>query len=136
METDAEVGAWLEAFLTARGAVSGTVHRRSDAALELVAAVRIPDKVLAVTRTIPRGRGMAGLAWERGKPVSTCNLTTDTTGDVRPGAKAVDAKAAAALPVFDARGELRAVVGIAWNDERDLDDATLHALTDAAATLP
>jgi hypothetical protein len=38
--------------------------------------------------------------------------------------KAVDAKAAAAIPVFDARGELRAVVGIAWNDERDLDDAT------------
>jgi hypothetical protein len=98
--------------------------------------VRIPEKVIAVTRTIPRGRGMAGLAWERGKAVSTCNLTTDATGDVRPGAKAVDAKAAAAVPVFDARGELRGVVGIAWNDERDLDDTTLAALTEAVATLP
>lgn len=132
---------WLEAFLTARGAVSGTVHRLAGAtggehALELVAAVRIPEKVIAITRTIPRGRGMAGLAWERGKAVSTCNLTTDTTGDVRPGAKAVDAKAAAAVPVFDARGELRAVVGIAWNDERDLDEATLASLTEAVATLP
>lgn len=132
---------WLEAFLTARGAVSGTVHRRrggdaGEDALELVAAVRIPETVIAVTRTIPRGRGMAGLAWERGHAVSTCNLTTDTTGDVRPGAKAVDAKAAAAIPVFDARGELRAVVGIAWNDERDLDEATLATLTESAATLP
>jgi L-methionine (R)-S-oxide reductase len=140
-EADSEATTWLEAFLTARGAVSGTVHRlRTEAegepALELVAAVRIPEKVIAVTRTIPRGRGMAGLAWERGVAVSTCNLTTDTTGDVRPGAKAVDAKAAAALPVFDARGELKAVVGVAWNDERELDDATLASLAEQAATLP
>lgn len=140
-EADSEATTWLEAFLTARGAVSGTVHRlrapaAGEPALELVAAVRIPEKVIAVTRTIPRGRGMAGLAWERGVAVSTCNLTTDTTGDVRPGAKAVDAKAAAALPVFDARGELKAVVGVAWNDERDLDDATLASLAEQAATLP
>jgi hypothetical protein len=138
---DTEATQWLETFLTARGAVSGTVHRLralpgGEPALELAAAVRIPDKVIEVTRTIPRGRGMAGLAWERGTAVSTCNLTTDTTGDVRPGAKAVNAKAAAALPVFDARGELRAVVGIAWNDERDLDEATLAALAESAATLP
>ncbi len=140
-EADSEATTWLEAFLTARGAVSGTVHRlrtqpEGEPALAIVAAVRIPEKVIAVTRTIPRGRGMAGLAWERGVAVSTCNLTTDTTGDVRPGAKAVDAKAAAAVPVFDARGELRAVVGIAWNDERDLDDATLASLSEQAATLP
>lgn len=139
-DADSEATTWLEAFLTARGAVSGTVHRlrasAGEPALEIVAAVRIPEKVVAVTRTIPRGRGMAGLAWERGVAVSTCNLTTDTTGDVRPGAKGVDAKAAAALPVFDARGELRAVVGIAWNDERDLDDATLASLSEQAATLP
>jgi hypothetical protein len=140
-EHDDDATTWLAAFLTARGAVSGTVHRLrgangGEAALELAAAVRIPEKVIALTRTIPRGRGMAGLAWERGTAVSTCNLTTDTTGDVRPGAKAVDAKAAAAIPVFDARGELRAVVGIAWNDERDLDEAALASLTDAAATLP
>jgi hypothetical protein len=86
-----------------------------------------------VTRVIPRGRGMAGLAWERGQPVSTCNLQEDTTGDVRPGAKAVDAKAAVAFPVGS---PVRAVVGIAWHEERGLDDATLAAVTADTADLP
>jgi hypothetical protein len=79
---------------------------------------------------------MAGLALERNAPVSTCNLKTDATGDVRPGARAVDAKAAVALPVRDSSGEVQAVVGIAYPDERDLSDAHLAELTADAALLP
>ena len=79
---------------------------------------------------------MAGLAWERGCPVQTCNLQTDTTGDVRPGARAVDARAAVALPVYDGAGALRAVVGFAFVDERTLDPETLEALSQLASTLP
>lgn len=88
------VADWLHRFLDRHGASSGTVHVVDGDALHLTAAVNIPQKVQDVTRVIPRGRGMAGLAWERGKPVSTCNLKEDTTGDVRPGAKAVDAMTA------------------------------------------
>jgi len=124
---------WLRRFLDRHGASSGTVHLVRDDALQLAAAVNIPQKVQNVTRVIPRGRGMAGLAWERGQPVSTCNLQEDTTGDVRPGAKAVDAKAAVAFPVGS---PVRAVVGIAWHEERDLDDATLAAVTADTADLP
>ena len=79
---------------------------------------------------------MAGLAWERDQPVHTCNLKTDTTGDVRPGAKAVDANAAVAIPIHDATGALRGVVGIAFMGERDITEAELDALTRQAEALP
>jgi DNA-binding IclR family transcriptional regulator len=48
----------------------------------------------------------------------------------------VDAKAAVALPVRDSSGEVQAVVGIAYPDERDLSDAHLAELTADAALLP
>jgi hypothetical protein len=79
---------------------------------------------------------MAGLAWERGEPVQTCNLQTDVTGNVQPGARAVAAQAAVALPVRDAAGGVRAVVGIAFAGERELPAAELARLAEAAATLP
>lgn len=126
---------WLEQFIADSGALAGTVHRRDGEMLALAASVNIPDKVIEVTRQIPRGKGMAGLAWERRQPVSTCNLKTDTSGDVRPGARAVDAQAAVALPVDDAAGELCAVVGIAFRGERDMDDAELAQLQAAAANV-
>jgi hypothetical protein len=69
-------------------------------------------------------------------PVQTCNLKTDTSGDVRPGARAVDAKGAVALPVRDDAGQVRAVVGIAYSDERELSEAVLAKLLAAASRLP
>ena len=79
---------------------------------------------------------MAGLAWERGVPVTTCNLQARGNKDVRPGARAVQAQAAVAIPVRGRDGELRAVVGIAFSDEREFEDADLEAMSVAAATLP
>ena len=127
---------WLEQFLAAHGAVAGTVHIRNGENLTLSASVNIPPPVLEKTRVIPKGKGMAGLAWERDEVVSTCNLKTDATGDVRPGAKAVDARAAAAIPVHDAAGALRAVVGIAFMDDRDLSPADHDAFAQSASALP
>ncbi len=66
----------------------------------------------------------------------TCNLKTDTTGDVRPGAKAVDAGAALAIPVRDAAGGLRAVVGIAFAGERTMRDEEQAEFERAAQALP
>ncbi len=119
-------------FITRHGGVAGTVHRRDGEVLSLAGAHNIPPKVQEVTKLIPKGKGMAGLAWERAQPVQTCNLKTDNTGDVRPGAKAVNAKAAVALPVHADNDELLAVVGIAYNDERELDEATLQLLDEQA----
>src|SRR5262245_6934750 len=108
---------WLKTFLGAHGGAAGTVHRLEGDVLALAASVNIPPPVVRATERIPFGKGMAGLAWERNRPVATCNLKTDETGDVRPGAKAVDAQAALAIPVRDADGRVRAVVGIAFMGE-------------------
>ena len=140
-EHDAATQSWLEGFILDHGGVAGTVHRTAaepgqGEVLHLAAAVNIPPKVQEITRVIPRGKGMAGLALERGRPVQTCNLKTDATGDVRPGAKAVHAQAAVALPIRDESGTIRAVVGIAYMGERELSDDELDALTSAATGLP
>jgi hypothetical protein len=128
--------AWLKNFLTDHGGIAGTVHLLHGDVLKLDSAVNIPPPVVKITETIPKGKGMAGLAWERDEIVATCNLKSDESGDVRPGAKAVDAQAALAIPVHATAGGLRAVVGIAFMGERDFSEDELSAFELAAATLP
>lgn len=128
---------WLETFLRDHGGIAGSVHRLGNPdELELVAHANLPPPVVGAVLKVPRGKGMAGLALERNQSVSTCNIKTDDTGDVRPGARAVDAQAAVAMPVHDAAGAVRAVVGIAFRNDRQLSDDELRALERAAAQLP
>lgn len=129
--------AWLAALLERFGAIAGTVHRRQAAGLELTAAIHIPEPVQAATRIIPAGKGMAGLAWSRGVPVQTCDLRADETGDVQPGARAVEAGAAIAVPVILAGSSaVRAVVGLAFASTDPLPESTISAITEAAKGLP
>jgi hypothetical protein len=127
---------WLKGFLGEHGGIAGTVHEREGELLRLRAAVNIPPPVVKVTETIPKGKGMAGLAWERQKAVAVCNIKSDQSGDVRPGAKAVDAQAALAIPVRGADGEVRAVVGIAFMGEREFSDDELLRFETLAAAVP
>ena len=127
---------WLRQWLSANGGVAGTVHLREGSDLVLSAAVNIPPPVVAIVQVVPRGKGMAGLAFERDAPVSTCNLKTDASGDVRPGAKAVNANAAVAIPIHDAQGQIRGVVGIAYMGERDMEEPELARLAAEAEALP
>jgi L-methionine (R)-S-oxide reductase len=133
---DESMNAWLRDLIARHGAVAGTVHRVHGDVLEIIAAVNIPPKVQELTATVPLGKGMAGLAWQHDKPIQTCNLKEDTSGQVRPGAKAVDAKAAVALPVHDGDGVVRAIVGLAWMDERELAESELATMAKDAAQLP
>ena len=129
--------AWLETFIRRHHGIAGSVHRRSGPdELSLVATVNIPEVVKKIVAVVPRGKGMAGLALERNAAISSCNIQSDATGQVRPGARAVDAQAAVALPVQNADGEVRAVVGIAFQNEKTLTDSELQTLADAAAELP
>ena len=128
---------WLKSFLKEHGAVAGTVHRRVAAdLLALDAAVNIPEPVQRATREVPSGKGMAGIALAEDRCVSTCNLKDDETGQVRPGAKAVDAAAAVAIPVHDGDGQVRAVVGIAWAGSKDMSESELKSLQQSASALP
>jgi hypothetical protein len=135
-ERDEALKAWID-----RGeGVAGTLHvvvqeGVEEPELHLVASHNIPPKVADVTRVIPRGKGMAGLAWSRVEPVQTCNLREDQTGDVRPGARAVDAKGAVAIPLLDAEGRVIAVAGIAYADERELSAETVASLAADARSL-
>jgi L-methionine (R)-S-oxide reductase len=136
MQTDPALETWLRAFLTREGGIAGTVHTLTGDALRLRAAVNIPPPVVAATETVPKGKGMAGLAWERNRSVAVCNLRTDGSGDVRPGAKAVDAQAALAIPVRGPGGAVAAVVGIAFLGEREFADDELARFEAEAAALP
>lgn len=133
---DATLEGWLRDYVERNGGVAGTVHVRGVSELELRAAVNIPPKVREIVAAIPKGKGMAGLAWERDDAVHTCNLKEDKTGDVRPGAKAVDANAAVAIPIHDAAGGVRGVVGIAYMGERTITESELEALRAQAEALP
>jgi hypothetical protein len=133
---DQRITDWLRALLGKHGAVAGTVHVVRGEALAITAAINIPPKVQEVTAAIPIGKGMAGLAWRDDRPIQTCNLQDDRSGEVRPGARAVDARAAVAVPVHDPAGAVRAVVGLAWMDERALPDETIAAIARDAASLP
>jgi L-methionine (R)-S-oxide reductase len=133
---DESMNLWLAGLLGRHGGVAGTVHVVRGDVLEIAAAVNIPPKVQEITARIPLGKGMAGLAWQYNKAISSCNLKEDASGNVKPGAKAVDGKAAVALPVHNASGTVRAIVGIAWSDERDLADELLATIARDAVSLP
>jgi GAF domain-containing protein len=118
--------AWTEALgriLQHFAAESGTIHTLGgDGALHLTAAsAGIPEFVLDTVRTVPVGKGMAGLAVERCQPVTACNIQTDTTGDVRPGAKATGLQGSIVVPILR-DGRAVGALGIANRQERTFTD--------------
>jgi L-methionine (R)-S-oxide reductase len=126
---------WLELYIQQVSGVAGTVHRREPGGLRLTASRNIPPRVCEIVAWVPDGKGMAGQALVTAQPVTTCNLKDDPSAAVRPGARAVDAQAAVALPVFSADGEVIAVIGVAWPDSRDFSPADVEDLQ-RSASLP
>lgn len=110
----------LERIVADLGADSGTIHTLgAPGVLHLRAATRnIPEAVLAVTREVPVGKGMAGLAVERAAPVDACNIQTDQSGDVRPGARATGLQGAIVVPILNDDGEAVGALGVANFRER------------------
>jgi len=109
----------LELTIAHFRADSGTIHiLEPDGLLHLKAASKgLPDAVLAIVRTVPVGKGMAGLAVERATPVGACNIQTDGSGDVRPGARATGMEGAVVVPIFDSE-KAAGALGIANRAER------------------
>lgn len=135
-EKNASHQSFLESLLTRVGGVAGTVHEQRGEDLYLTAAHNIPPPVVAIVAHVPHGKGMAGIAQVRKQPVQTCNLQTDDSGTIKPGAKAVGAQAAIAIPVLNDAGEVRAVVGVAWDHERELSAELEQSMVEMAAELP
>ena len=127
---------WLETLIAELDAFAGTVHVQRGEDLYLTAAHNIPPPVVQIVAHVPHGKGMAGVAQVKKQPVQTCNLQTDASGTIKPGAKAVDAQAAVALPVLDPSGNVRAVVGVAWRREGEIDAEQEQSMMQRAAQLP
>ena len=134
-EVNPTLQTWLADFLKSAGAAAGTVHLHVDGGLRLAAAVNIPPPVQQAVEWVPNGKGMAGLALQRGEAVQTCNLQEDRTGAVKPGARAVNAQAAIAMPVREEGGGIVAIVGVAWMEERAIEGAELARLETSARLL-
>jgi signal transduction protein with GAF and PtsI domain len=80
--------------------------------LHLVAQQGLPPPVLDKVQRIPVGKGMAGIAAERRQPVQVCNLQSDGSGVVRPGAKLTQMEGSLAAPMLDGT-RLHGVLGVA-----------------------
>lgn len=117
--------------IEAVGAESGSVHLlMNDGVLHLVTARGIPEPVLSIVRRVPIGKGMAGLAVERRGPVSACNIQTDASGDVRPGAKSTGLEGAIVVPIFDDREGVVGALGVANRAARTFTPQETVALVD------
>lgn len=127
----------LEFLVGHFSAQTGTVHQFSgDGLLHLVAIVgAFPPPVMDAIRTIPLGKGLAGLAAQRKIPVTVCNIQTDSSGDVRPGAKATGMEGAITVPCLDGRGEVVGVLGVASVTQRTWTDEESALLMKCAAAL-
>lgn len=93
---------------------TGTLHflEKETNLLQLRAQKGIPDFLIPKLSTIPIGKGMAGIAAERMKPVEMCNLQTDDSGVARPAAKETKVEGSIAVPML-LNDELFGVFGIA-----------------------
>lgn len=128
----------LQNILTEFAADSGTIHllHPEDGVLHLEAASGgIPAPVLEAVRLVPVGKGMAGLAVERNEPVTACNIQNDSSGDVRPGARATGLQGAIALPIRDASGQAVGCLGVANFRERTFTEEEIARLIDRGASL-
>jgi L-methionine (R)-S-oxide reductase len=129
--------ATLAAVVRHFGADMGMIHRLNpaDRHLELVATTDgVPEPVLAAARRIPLGKGIAGETALTGKPVSMCNLQTDTSGVARPGAKATGAQGTLCVPVFRS-DQVVGTLGIGVRGERTFTDAETEELLAAGRVL-
>ena len=85
------------------------------------ASASIPQVVLDTVRRVPVGKGMAGLAFERKQPVNACNIQMDTSGDVRPGARAPGLRGSIVVPILRGDAAIGAL-GVANHRERTFSD--------------
>jgi L-methionine (R)-S-oxide reductase len=82
---------------------TGTIHRLDgeNQLLYLIAQIGLPPQILEVVKTIPVGKGIAGQVVAQNKPVTICNLQTDSSGVAKPGAKQAGVGGALCVPLRD-----------------------------------
>lgn len=107
---------------------TGTLHfLDTNSLLQLKTQVGIPEFLIPKLATIPIGKGMAGIAAERKKPVEMCNLQTDDSGVARPSAKDTKVEGSLAAPLMF-NDKLCGTIGIAKPVPYDFTEAETNLL--------
>jgi signal transduction protein with GAF and PtsI domain len=80
---------------------TGTIHilDMEKQLLHLAAQAGLPPQVLEVVKIIPVGKGIAGQVVAQDRPVTICNLQTDSSGVAKPGAKQTGVGGALCVPI-------------------------------------
>jgi len=91
----------LAAVLADFHSETGTIHRLDGNAqlLKLLAQQGLPPQLLDVVGTIPVGKGIAGQVAAQNRPVTLCNLQTDTSGVAKSGARQTGVGGALCVPI-------------------------------------
>jgi L-methionine (R)-S-oxide reductase len=127
----------LEDIVRRFDADTGSIHVLEGGILVLKAQVGLPPHVAEIVKLVPIGKGMAGLAFERNEPVSTCNIQTDQSGDVKSGARATGVNGAIVVPIRDSEGQARGALGIGVHREYEYSpEETNRLLAEGARLLP
>ena len=85
-------------------------------------------------RTIPVGKGIAGLAVERKEPVNLCNLQNDASGSARPQARDTGVKGSICVPLMSGERAVGAL-GIATIGEREFSEQDVELLLEVGRVL-
>ena len=112
---------------------TGTIHRLDAATqlLHLTAQLGLPPHLLDIVKTIPVGKGIAGETVAKNRPVTICNLQTDTGGVAKPGAKQTGVGGALCVPIR--RGDqIIGTFGVGTVREHDYTAAEINLLQDIA----
>ena len=115
---------------------TGTIHRldAQTQLLHLVAQIGLPPQLLEVVKTIPVGKGIAGETVAKNRPVTICNLQTDTSGVARPGAKQTGVGGALCVPIRSGE-KIIGTLGIGTVREHEYSAAEINALQEIANSL-
>jgi len=134
--TDAGLLAALDQVLDHFSCAAGTIHDLDPQSglLRFRAGRGIPDSILDRVRTVPVGKGMAGLAAQRRLPVQVCNLQTDCSGAAQPGARDTRMEGSIAVPML-AADQLRGVLGVAKPVAYEFTQADTALLLDVASAI-
>ena len=128
----------LELILKDFHSETGTIHLldAEKQLLQLSAQVGLPPQMLDVIKTIPVGKGIAGQTVAQNKPVTICNLQTDTSGVAKPGARQTGIGGALCVPIRKS-GKTVGTLGIGTLRQHEYtpdETKDLEAIADLIAT--
>ena len=101
---------------------TATLHRAAGEMLHMVHSVGIPAQILDKVKTIPFGKGIAGVAAATQEPVELCNLQQDLGGVAKEGARKTGVAGSLAIALINSEGAVVGTIGIGKVSPHDFSD--------------